>query len=167
MAELADALDLGSSGETLESSSLSSRTTGSFLKGDDQSSMKRLSLRLFLVCAFVLSLAWASPLFSQQEDISKLRQENAALQTKVKELEALLKQCTEERNKQFSEDQGWQSKKNWRGLEVGMKEAQVTKVLGTPFKVIKGVKTFWYYPNLYGGYVSFDEEGSVNAWKEP
>jgi hypothetical protein len=28
VAELADALDLGSSGETLESSSLSSRTTG-------------------------------------------------------------------------------------------------------------------------------------------
>jgi hypothetical protein len=31
VAELADALDLGSSGETLESSSLSSRTTGSIL----------------------------------------------------------------------------------------------------------------------------------------
>jgi hypothetical protein len=30
VAELADALDLGSSGETLESSSLSSRTTGLF-----------------------------------------------------------------------------------------------------------------------------------------
>jgi hypothetical protein len=43
----------------------------------------------------------------------------------------------------------------------------VTKILGEPVKVIKGVKTFWYYPNMYGAYVSFDEKGAVNAWKEP
>jgi len=129
--------------------------------------MNRQSFRLLFVCGIILSLAWASSLFAQQEDIASLRQKNAALETKVKELEARLKQCTEERNKQFSEDQGWQSKKNWRSLEVGMKEPQVTKILGEPVKVIKGVKTFWYYPNMYGGYVSFDEKGSVNAWKEP
>ena len=129
--------------------------------------MKRLSFTLFFACAIVLSLAWASPLLSQQEDTSKLRQENAALEAKVKELDALLKQCNEERKNQFSDDQGWQSKKNWRSLEVGMKDTQVTKVLGEPVKVIKGVKTFWYYPNLYGGYVSFDEKGAVSGWKEP
>jgi hypothetical protein len=138
-----------------------------FLKGDNRSSMKRQSLRLFFVCGLVLSLAWASPLFAQQENISTLRQKNAALEAKVKELEELLKQCTEERNKQFSEDQGWQSKKNWRSLEVGMKETQVTKILGEPVKVIKGVKTLWYYPNMYGGHVSFDEKGAVSGWKEP
>ena len=129
--------------------------------------MKRLSLRLFFVCGIVLSLAWVSPLFSQQEDISTLRQKNAALEAKVKELEALIKQCTEARNNQFSEDHGWQSKKNWRSLEVGMKDSQVTKILGEPVKVIKGVKTFWYYPNMYGGHVSFDEKGVVSGWKEP
>jgi hypothetical protein len=129
--------------------------------------MKRLSLKLFLVCGIVLSLGWASPLFSQQEDISTLRQKNVALEAKVKELEALLQQCRETRNKQVSEAQGWESKKNWRSLEVGMKDTQVTKILGEPVKVIKGVKTFWYYPNMYGGYVSFDENGSVSAWKEP
>ncbi len=129
--------------------------------------MKRLSLRLFLVCGIVLSLAWASPLFSQQEDISKLRQKNADLEAKVKELEALLQQCTEARKNQFSEDYGWQSKKNWRSLEVGMKETRVTKILGEPVKVIKGVKTFWYYPNIYGGHVSFDEKGVVSGWKVP
>jgi protein-disulfide isomerase len=121
--------------------------------------MKRLSLRLFFVCGIVLSLAWASPLFSQQE--------NADLEAKVKELEALLQQCTETRKNQFSEDYGWQSKKNWRCLEVGMKETRVTKILGEPVKVIKGVKTFWYYPNIYGGHVSFDEKGAVSGWKEP
>ena len=129
--------------------------------------MKRLSLRLFFVCGIVLSLAWVSPLFSQQEDISTLRQKNAALEAKVKELEALIKQCTEARNNQFSEDHGWQSKKNWRSLEVGMKDSQVTKILGEPVKVIKGVKTFWYYPSMYGGHVSFDDNGSVSGWKEP
>jgi hypothetical protein len=129
--------------------------------------MKRLSLKLFLVCGIVLSLGWASPLFSQQEDISTLRQKNVALEAKVKELEALLQQCREARNKQVSEAQGWESKKNWRSLEVGMKDTQVTKILGEPVKVIKGVRTFWYYPNMYGGYVSFDENGSVSAWKEP
>jgi hypothetical protein len=129
--------------------------------------MKRQGVRLFFFCGIVLSLTWASPLFSQQEDIPKLRQEKAALEARVKELETQLKQCTEERNKQFSEDHGWQSKKNWRSLEAGMKEPQVTKMLGEPFKVIKGVKTFWYYPNLYGGHVSFDEKGAVSSWKEP
>jgi len=58
--------------------------------------MKRLSLRRLFVCGIVLSLAWASPLFSQQEDISTLRQKNAALEAKVKELEALLKQHHQE-----------------------------------------------------------------------
>ena len=57
--------------------------------------MKRLNLRLFLVCGILLSFAWASPLLSQQEDATTLRQKNAALEVKVKELEALLKQCTE------------------------------------------------------------------------
>ncbi len=129
--------------------------------------MKRLGLKLFFVCVIVPSLAWVSPLFSQEEDISTLRQRNAALEAKVKELETLLKQCTEVRKNQLSEDYGWQSKKNWRSLEVGMKETQVTKILGEPVKVIRGVKTFWYYPNLYGGHVSFDERGAVTAWKEP
>jgi hypothetical protein len=129
--------------------------------------MKPQSLRLFIFCSVFLSLALATPLSAQQGDIPTLQQKNTALEAKVKELEALLKQCTEERKKRLSEDQGWQSKKNWRNLEVGMKDTQVTKILGEPVKVIKGVKTFWYYPNLYGAYVSFDEKGSVNAWKEP
>jgi len=129
--------------------------------------MKRFNAKQFLLFGLFLSVVWASPLFSQQEDVSELREKNAVLEAKVKALEALLKQCKEARENQFSEDHGWQSKKNWRSLEVGMKEAQVTKILGEPVKVIKGIKTFWYYPNTYGGYVSFDEKGSVSGWKEP
>ena len=34
-------------------------------------------------------------------------------------------------------------------------------------RIIKGVKILWYYPNIYGGYVSFDEEGRLTGWNEP
>ncbi len=48
-----------------------------------------------------------------------------------------------------------------------MKEDRVKGILGEPVKVIKGVKTLWYYPNFYGGYVSFDEGGKLIGWNEP
>lgn len=92
---------------------------------------------------------------------------NAELEEKVKTLEAQLNECTEEKKKLFSDDQGYQNKKNWRGLELGMNQDQVKNILGDPLKVIKGVKTLWYYPNIYGGYVSFDEDGRLTGWNEP
>jgi hypothetical protein len=48
-----------------------------------------------------------------------------------------------------------------------MSEDQVRALLGEPVKEIKGVKTLWYYPSIYGGYVSFDEKGLLSGWKEP
>jgi len=101
------------------------------------------------------------------DELSALRQKNAELEKKVNELEALLKECTEARDKQFSDDQGYQNKKNWRSLEPGMNEEQVKNLLGEPLKVIRGVKILWYYPNIYGGYVSFDEKGRLTGWNEP
>jgi hypothetical protein len=29
------------------------------------------------------------------------------------------------------------------------------------------VRTFWYYPSIYSGYVSFDDKGRLAGWKEP
>jgi outer membrane protein assembly factor BamE (lipoprotein component of BamABCDE complex) len=106
--------------------------------------------------------AWAT-----NDEVSELRQKNAELEKKVTELEALLKECTEAKNNQFSEDQGYQNKKNWRTLQPGMNEERVKQILGNPLKVIKGVKTLWYYPNIYGSYVSFDENGRLTGWNEP
>jgi outer membrane protein assembly factor BamE (lipoprotein component of BamABCDE complex) len=106
--------------------------------------------------------AWATT-----DELSALRQKNAELEKKVSELEALLKQCVEAGKNRFSEEHGWQNRRNWRSLEPGMKEEQVRALLGQPVREIKGVKTLWYYPSIYGGYVSFDDKGLLSGWKEP
>lgn len=122
-------------------------------------------LTAFVAASFFL----VQPLAAQAttDELSELRQKNAELEKKVSELEALLKECTEARKNQFSDDQGYQNKKNWRSLEPGMNQDQVRKILGEPLKVIEGVKILWYYPNIYGGYVSFDENGRLTGWNEP
>jgi hypothetical protein len=122
---------------------------------------------LFCAVALAISIFLGPPIFAQENDISQLRQELLELEQKVKELEALLKECTEARQRQEESGYGWQNKKNWRSLEPGMTEAQVKKMLGEPVKVIKGIKTLWYYPNFYGGYVSFDKDGKLTGWNEP
>jgi hypothetical protein len=104
---------------------------------------------------------------TQSDEIAQLRQENAELQTKVMELEALLGKCKEQGDVRFSEEHRWQNKRNWRNLEAGMNEAQVRTILGEPVKEIQGVKTLWYYPSIYSGYVSFDDKGRLSGWKEP
>ena len=132
--------------------------------------MKRADLMSFILAAFAAaSLFLVQPLSAQAttDELSELREKNAQLEKKVKELEALLRECTEGKENLFSDDQGFQNKKNWRSLEPGMNEEQVKKILGDPLKVIKGVKTLWYYPNIYGGYVSFDEKGRLTGWNEP
>jgi outer membrane protein assembly factor BamE (lipoprotein component of BamABCDE complex) len=132
--------------------------------------MKRADLvNLILAALAAASLCLVQPLFAQAtgDEISALRQKNAELEKKIKELEALLTECAEANNKPFSDDQGYQNKKNWRSLEQGMNQDQVKKILGDPLKVIEGVKTLWYYPNIYGGYVSFDENGRLTGWNEP
>jgi len=117
--------------------------------------------------SFGLCLVLSPPIFAQQDEVSQLRQRVTELEQKVQELEALLTECTQARQKQEASSYGWQNKKNWRSLEIGMSESQVREALGKPVKVIKGVKTLWYYPNFYGGYVSFDENGQLTGWNEP
>jgi hypothetical protein len=124
-------------------------------------------LFLALVMAIPLTLSIPSQIFAQTDEVSQLRQRVIELEQKTKGLEDLLKECTEVRKRQQEADYGWQNKKNWRSLEMGMKEDRVKGILGEPVKVIKGVKTLWYYPNFYGGYVSFDEGGKLIGWNEP
>jgi outer membrane protein assembly factor BamE (lipoprotein component of BamABCDE complex) len=132
--------------------------------------MKRVDLvSVMLVALATTSLLLVQPQASRatNDEVTELRQRNAELEKKVIELEALLKECRETESKQLSGDQGYQNKKNWRTLELGMKEDRVEEILGHPLKVIKGVKTLWYYPNIYGSYVSFDEKGRLTGWNEP
>jgi hypothetical protein len=133
-------------------------------------SMKRaiyIGVLLAVVIGTVLIASEPSQLYAQGDEVSQLRQRVAELEQKVKELEALLEECKEAQKSSPNIDFGWQNKRNWRNLEVGMKEDRVRNILGEPVKVIKGVKTLWYYPNFYGGYVSFDENGKLTGWKEP
>lgn len=132
--------------------------------------MKPAGLISIIAGALLLAgLCAGRPLMAQTQshELAELRQKNAELEKKVSELEALLKQCAEAGKNQFSEDYGWQNKRTWRSLEAGMSEDQVRALLGEPVKEIKGVKTLWYYPSIYGGYVSFDEKGLLSGWKEP
>jgi hypothetical protein len=124
---------------------------------------------MVVAVSFAVTLTLSQPLVAQtqQDELSRLRQKNAELEDRVQKLETLLKECDEARKSRFSEDSGWQNKKNWRTLERGMNQDQVKRILGEPVKVIKGVKTLWYYPNLYCGYVTFDDKGRLASWNEP
>ena len=107
------------------------------------------------------------PLYAQQEEVPQLRQKIAELEAKIERLEALLKDCNDYRKEQPTHQYGWQNKKNWRRLKMGMTESQVKTILGEPAKTIQGIRTLWYYPNIYCGYVSFDKDGRLTGWNEP
>ena len=132
--------------------------------------MKRSNL-LWIIRGMVALLAllalFSQPLQAQDDEILQLRQKIQELEAKIEELEGLLNECIASRKKGAADDYGWQNKMNWRKLEMGMSQARVRSILGEPTKVIKGVKTLWYYPNIYGGFVSFDKSGNIVGWNEP
>lgn len=124
---------------------------------------------VLLVLFFALALqVWQVPAAeAQEEEVSALKSRISLLEQRVKELEGLLKECEELRKMTTSDKFGWQNKKNWRRLTVGMQDSQVKSILGDPSKVIQGTKTLWYYPSMYCGYVTFDQNGKVVGWNEP
>jgi len=136
----------------------------------DKSIMKKWKLS---ICVVAMLFLFALPFFSddilhaQNDDISLMKQKINDLEGRIKDLESLLEKCMAKPEIDPTADEGWQNKKNWRKLETGMTEAQVKSVLGEPTKVIDGIRTLWYYPNFYGGYVSFEKDGSLAGWSEP
>ncbi|UCB48123.1 MAG: hypothetical protein JSW56_13350 [Deltaproteobacteria bacterium] len=116
---------------------------------------------------FALLALFSQPVQAQNEEILQLRQKISQLEAKIGELEGLLRECVASREKGLADEYGWQNKMNWRKLKMGMPQSQVLYILGQPTKVIKGVKTLWYYPNIYGGFVSFDQSGNIVGWNEP
>ena len=123
-----------------------------------------------LVAVFSLSLS-GLPLYpivsADENEIQRLQQKISELEERIQCLEKLLNECQYGYNTQMSVVFEWENKKNWRKLEIGMTESQVEGILGEPAKMIKGVRTLWYYPNKYCGYVSFDEKGRLLSWNEP
>ena len=62
----------------------------------------------------------------------------------------------------------WQTKQAWRRLRKGMTQAEVKSILGEPGKIDAGsVISFWYYPDILGGNVTFDGSERVEGWREP
>lgn len=132
--------------------------------------MKRSNLLWIMRGMVGLSVLFAiffQPVHAQDAEIQQLRQKLSDLEAKVEELEGLLDECIASRTKGTADEYGWQNKMNWRKLEMGMSQAKVKSILGEPTKVIKGVKTLWYYPNIYGGFVTFDKDGNTVGWNEP
>ncbi|MBN2060026.1 MAG: outer membrane protein assembly factor BamE [Deltaproteobacteria bacterium] len=116
----------------------------------------------------VIIIFFCIPVAAEQKDeIIVLKQKISELERRINDLENLLKIFQEPGKIQPGTESGWQNKKNWRKLETGMTQSEVEAILGEPIKTIKGVRTFWYYPNIYCGYVSFDEEGRLIRWNEP
>jgi hypothetical protein len=131
--------------------------------------MKTMNTILFIgfFLASILINLFIQPLYADEEENLKLRQKISELENRIEYLETLLKVYKGPSETQNDPEYGWENTKNWRKLEVGMTESQVLSILGDPIKLIKGVRTLWYYPSIYRGYVSFDESGNLIGWMEP
>ena len=132
--------------------------------------MKRNSYYLFLIFTLINLFIFSppsKPIFADNDEVPKLQQKVLELETRIKQLEALLDEKKQVYISEKDAESGWQNTKNWRRLEKGMSQESVKSVLGEPIKVIKGVKTLWYYPNIYCGYCSFDKDGKLAGWNEP
>lgn len=127
-----------------------------------------LAILCVFVSAAIFSLSWPIPAASAEEtDVAALQSRIRQLEERVTELERLLTESQAARGAFEGDQTGWQNKKNWRRLSLGMREGEVKQILGNPTKVIHGVKTLWYYPNIYCGYLTFDEKGQLIGWSEP
>ena len=132
--------------------------------------MEKNNLLKFLFFVFIFiacSTFFFCSGFAQEEEVKKLHSKISELEGKIKLLENLLKGSDKDINKQINDEFGWQNKKNWRNLSIGMTEKEVQELLGDPVKSIEGVRTLWYYPNIYCGYVSFGEDSRLIGWNEP
>jgi hypothetical protein len=127
--------------------------------------IKRSPIILLLFIA--ISLAFSLPCMAQGDEAAKLRQKITELETRIKDLETTLAKYQVHEKDGNNSSNTWENKKNWRKLETGMSRDKVLSLLGEPIKTIEGVKTLWYYPDIYRGYVSFDDKGKLTGWQEP
>jgi outer membrane protein assembly factor BamE (lipoprotein component of BamABCDE complex) len=133
---------------------------------------RNLMKYLKIVIAVIFIILVVSPISygsdtAQNDEITKLRQKIVELENRIKDMEATLAKYQDQGKVLDESSYGWQNRKNWRRLETGMSTEQVLSILGEPIKTIDGVKTLWYYPDTYRGYVSFDDNGRLTGWHEP
>jgi len=131
--------------------------------------MNRLIFSFIIITVSTLTFLtfYSNYTTAQDDEILMLQKKISELENRIKELEGIL-MIYKEPEKILSETgQGWQNKKNWRSLKTGMTEEQVRSILGEPVKRINGIRTLWYYPNIFSSYLSFDEDGRLCVWNEP
>jgi len=131
--------------------------------------MNRLLLSFIIIMVGLLTLLTFHPKCSiaQDNEILTLQKKISELEDRIKELESILMTYKEPEKILSETGQGWKNKKNWRNLKTGMTEEEVRAILGEPIKRIDGIRTLWYYPNIFSSYVSFDENGRLTVWNEP
>jgi outer membrane protein assembly factor BamE (lipoprotein component of BamABCDE complex) len=120
-----------------------------------------------ILLLFAINLVMPISCFAQENEVAKLKQKVAELETRIKELEASLSKCKDPDKSLEQSKNTWENKKNWRKLTTGMNREEVLALLGEPIKTIEGVKTLWYYPDIFRGYVSFNDKGKLVGWQEP
>jgi hypothetical protein len=128
----------------------------------------RLFSGLGILVVFAL---FSTPVFSQSLDqkVKELEKKIAQLEQRIVKLEETIVelQKTQARPAAASASK-WKDKANWRLLKKGMSKSEAGQILGTPPKVVANsiYGDIWYFPDLQGGFASFDKDGLLTTWNE-
>jgi len=138
--------------------------------------MNRLVYSVALLVFFTTAFGTEQPLLAQKPEVEDLRAKLERLQEKVKRLEGRVAQIEKmlhsstdgnRRSQSGISPDGWESQENWRRLQKGMSKSEVRQILGKPGKVrTASYGDTWYYPDVLGGSVSFEDD-RVDGWSEP
>ncbi len=111
------------------------------------------------------------PVFSQSLDqkVKELEKKIAQLEQRIVKLEETIVQLQKSQVKPAAVSANkWKDKANWRLLRKGMNKGEAGQILGTPPKVVANsiYGDIWYFPDLQGGFASFDKDGLLTTWNE-
>lgn len=124
-----------------------------------------------LASLVILSVLFSAPVFSQSLDqkVKELEKKIAQLEQRIVKLEETIVQLQKTQGKPAAASANkWKDKANWRLLKKGMNKSEAGQILGTPPKVVANTiyGDIWYFPDLQGGFASFDKDGLLTTWSE-
>ncbi|RMD51482.1 MAG: hypothetical protein D6830_00295 [Ignavibacteria bacterium] len=131
--------------------------------------MRRVNL-IILLMTFI-----SFPLQGQDAKLDSLRKELHDLKIHLLKIESELNKLSREREIPEAEKIKlfpYRSLKNWRKLEIGMKQSKVKEILGEPTRITAGkYSTIWWYEWMDKryriGHASFDNAKKLVLWVEP
>ena len=135
--------------------------------------MSEKKVRSFSWLSFliVLSAVLSTPAFAQDANkkIIELEKKVTQLEQRIVKLEEMILLLQKDQAKPVAATANkWKDRANWRLLKKGMNKSEVERILGTPPKAVPNSHygDIWYYPDLQGGYTSFDKENVLTSWNE-